>query len=72
MLNSTVTTGLVYGFSELMQLLLMSLTLFADDTIIFYDNDCEHIVNLHGILLWFEAVSGLTVNLTKSSIFPIR
>ena len=35
------------------------------------DNDCDQIVNLHGILIWFEAVSSLRVKLTKSSILPI-
>ena len=28
-------------------------------------------MNLHGILIWFEAVSSLRVKLTKSSILPI-
>ena len=45
--------------------------LFADDTIIFCDDVCEQIVNLRGILVWFEAVSGLRVNLSKSFILPI-
>ena len=44
---------------------------FADDTIIFCDNECEHIINLHCILVWFEAVSGMSVNLSKSSILPV-
>jgi len=44
--------------------------LFEDDTIVFCDNDCEKIVNLSCILIWFQAVSGLSVNLTKSSILP--
>jgi len=45
--------------------------LFAADTIVFCDNHCEKIVNLRCILIWFQAVSGLTVNLTKSSILPV-
>jgi len=45
--------------------------LFADDTIIFYDNVCEQIVNLRGILIWFNVVSGLRVNLSKRSILPV-
>ena len=28
-------------------------------------------MNLSGILIWFEAVSGLRVNLSKSSILPV-
>jgi len=43
--------------------------LFADDTIIFCDNDCDQMVNLHCILIWFEA--GLRVNLAKSSILLV-
>ena len=45
--------------------------LFVDDTIIFCDNVYEQIVNLRGILIWFEAVAGLRVNLSKSSFLPI-
>ena len=45
--------------------------LFADNTIVFCDNDCEHMVNIHCVLTWFQAVSGLRVYLAKSSIVPI-
>ena len=45
--------------------------LFADDTIVFCDNDSEQILNLRCILIWFQAVSGLRVNLAKSSILPV-
>ena len=45
--------------------------LFADDTIVFCDNDCEQIVNLKCLLIWFQAVSGLRINLPKSSILPV-
>ena len=45
--------------------------LFADDTIVFCDNDCEQIVNLRCILIWFQAVSGLRINLAKSSILSV-
>ena len=27
--------------------------LFADDTIVFCENDCEQMVNLRGVLTWF-------------------
>jgi len=40
--------------------------LFADETIIFCDNDCEQMV-----VIWFEAVSTLNINLAKSSILPV-
>ena len=45
--------------------------LFADDTIVFCDNDSEQILNLRCMLIWFQAVSGLRVNLAKSSILPV-
>jgi len=45
--------------------------LFADDTIVFCDNDCEQMVNLRCLLIWFQAVSGLRINLSKSSILPV-
>jgi len=60
-----------------------SYLLFADDTIIVCDHDCEQMVNLRYILVWLEAVlrvnlrfilvwieavSRLRVNLTKSSL----
>ena len=44
---------------------------FADDTIVFCDNDCEQMVNLRCLLIWFQAVSGLRINLSKSSILPV-
>ena len=45
--------------------------LFTDDTIIFCDNDCEQLLNVRCILIWFQAVSSLRVNLAKSSIVPV-
>ena len=45
--------------------------LFADDTIVFRDNDCEQIVSLRCILICFQAVSGLMVKLAKSSVLPV-
>ena len=74
MVNSATTVGLISGFSvaRLNEFVTdVSALLFADDTIIFCDNDCEQIVNLRCILIWFEAVSRLRVNLSKSSIVPV-
>jgi len=45
--------------------------LFANATIVFCDYDCEEMVNLCCVLTWFQAVSGLQVNLAKSSILPV-
>ncbi|RVX04178.1 Transposon TX1 uncharacterized 149 kDa protein [Vitis vinifera] len=45
--------------------------LFADDTIVFCEAKKEHITHLSWILFWFEAASGLRINLDKSEIIPI-
>ena len=42
--------------------------LFANDTIVFCDNECEQILNLRYILIWFQAVSDLRVNLAQSAM----
>ena len=73
MIEAGSSAGLVSGFSVGSGNATMSIShlLFADDTIIFCDNDCDQMVNLRCILTWFEAVSGLRVNLAKSSILPV-
>uniref|UniRef100_A0A7N2KQL6 Reverse transcriptase zinc-binding domain-containing protein n=1 Tax=Quercus lobata TaxID=97700 RepID=A0A7N2KQL6_QUELO len=45
--------------------------LFADDTLIFCDADLDQILILRMILIWFEAVSGLKINLGKSELVPV-
>lgn len=74
MVNSAATVGLISGFfvgrlndsaSDVSHLL------FDDDTIIFCDNDCEQIVNLRDIVIWFEVAFGIRVNLSKSSILLV-
>ena len=45
--------------------------LFADDTIVFCEAKKEHLTNLSWILFWFEAASGLRINLAKSEIILI-
>ncbi|RVW54319.1 Protein RETICULATA-related 1, chloroplastic [Vitis vinifera] len=40
--------------------------LFADDTIIFCEDRKDHLTHLGWILAWFEAASGLRINLAKS------
>ena len=44
---------------------------YADDTLIFCEDDLEQLKFLSWILMWFEAMSGLKINLTKSEIIPI-
>ena len=45
--------------------------LFADDTILFCDTDVEQILYIWLLLLSFQAVTGLKVNVHKSEMVPI-
>jgi len=68
--HSGLTPGFSMGRSEFMHLEISHL-LFADDAIIFYDNDCEQIINLQCILDGLGAIFGLRVNLSRSSILAM-
>ena len=45
--------------------------LYADDTILFCKADNDQLKFMSWILMWFEAMSGLKINLNKSEIIPI-
>ena len=45
--------------------------LFVDDTLFFCKNTEEHMTHLCWILAWFEVLSGLNINLEKSSLLPV-
>ena len=45
--------------------------LYADDTIIFCEAKEEQLLYLNWVLLWFEASSGLKINLNKSKLIPV-
>jgi hypothetical protein len=45
---------------------------YADDTILFSDVEPDHLLNLKGILLWFEQVSGMRVNFHKSEVITLN
>ena len=45
--------------------------LFADNTILFCDADVEQIFHIRLLLLSFQAVTGLKVNVHKSEMVPI-
>jgi len=76
MIEAASNAGLIAGFclsrpgSDL-AVMKISHLLFADDTIVGCDNDCEQIVNLRYILIWFQVMSSLRINLAKSSILPV-
>ncbi|RVX11797.1 E3 ubiquitin-protein ligase UPL7 [Vitis vinifera] len=44
---------------------------FADGTIVFCEANKEQVSHLSWILFWFEAASGLRINLAKSEIIPV-
>ena len=46
--------------------------LFADNTILFCDADVEQILHIRLLLLSFQAVTGLKVNVHKSEMVPIE
>ena len=45
---------------------------YADDNIMFLDNDLEKARNLKCILLCFEMMSGMRINYDKSEIVPLN
>ena len=45
--------------------------LFSDDTLIFCEVREEQMTFLCWLLMWFEAISGLRVNLDKSELIPV-
>ena len=45
--------------------------MFADDTILFCDANEEQILHVRLLLLCFQAVTGLKVNVLKSEMVPI-
>ena len=51
--------------------LVISHLLYADDTLIFCQANIEQLKYLSWILMWFEALSGLKINLNKSEVIPI-
>lgn len=49
----------------------LSHLLFADDTLVFCKDSEEQLVYLNWILLCFEELSGLEINLNKSMVIPM-
>ena len=45
--------------------------LFADVTLVFCEDSQEQMTILSWLLMWFEAIFGLSINLNKSEILPM-
>ena len=75
MLKRVEGAGLIRGFQAVGRRGVgecVSHLLFADDTILFCDADVEQILHVQMLLLCFQAVIGLKVNVLKSELVPIR
>ena len=74
MLDKAVHEGRLSGFSVGNlegRSLAVSHLLFVDGTFIFCDAVLDQILILRMILIWFEAVLGLKINLGKSELVPV-
>ena len=45
--------------------------LFEDDTLVFCEESSNQMTYLSWLLIWFEACSGLRINLEKSEMIPV-
>ena len=45
--------------------------LFADDTLVFCEESLDQMTNISWLLMWFEACSGLKINLEKSELILV-
>ncbi|RVW65708.1 hypothetical protein CK203_050201 [Vitis vinifera] len=45
--------------------------LFIDDTLVFCGASQDQVTYLSWILMWFEAISGLRINLDKNELIPV-
>jgi hypothetical protein len=74
MIDAIYSRGLILGFfvsSRDHDRVEVFHLLFADDTLVSCGADASQINYMGALLVCFEAVSGLKVNLTKSSLIPI-
>jgi hypothetical protein len=74
MISAIFSRGLISGFyvgSREVDQVEVSHLLFVDDTLIFCGADASQIRHLGALLVCFEAVSGLKVNFSKSTLVPV-
>ena len=46
--------------------------LFANDTLVFYEASHTHMIYLSWLLMWFETISSLKINLSKCEVIPFK
>ena len=51
--------------------IVISHLLYDDDTVLFYEANPEQLMYLGWTLMWFESISGLKINLSKSEIILV-
>jgi hypothetical protein len=68
--NASMLSGFSVGNLDRAPMVVSHL-LFADDTLIFCEVDPTHLFHLRSILIWFEATSGLRINLGKSELVQV-
>jgi hypothetical protein len=74
MISAIYSRGLISGFfvgTREVDWVEVSHLLFADDTLIFCGADASQISHMGALLVCFEVVSGLKVNLSKSTLVPV-
>ena len=74
MMDITVKGGVLAGFAvdnSGRNELCISHLFFADDTLILCGADPDQLWHLRGIFFWFQAISGLKINLSKSDLIPV-
>ena len=68
MMDRAIEGGFLSSFFLDRNSMMISHLLFADDTLIFCDVDPSQLIHLKWVLNWFEATSGLRINLGKSEL----
>jgi len=73
MLDKSVRNGLMssIGVGLTGNSLQVTHLLFANDTLVLCDADLGQILFLHLVLLWFEVVTRVKINMGKSELVPV-
>lgn len=64
--------GMLKGFRAVEGGMEVPILQYADDTLIMIEAKREEVLNLKGIMMWFEALPGLHVNYAKSRVYLVN